>query len=133
MKFVDVYATSESLNILFNLLLERPKSFNISHRKMPTWEEHRKFVASKPYLAWYIIDADPGYVGAIYLSEGREIGVGVFKDHQRKGYARRAIKKLMRLHPGKFYGNVAPDNHGSKTLFQNLGFKHIQSTYETSG
>ena len=43
------------LRFLFKLLKERDPKANISHKKMPTYVEHSKFVLSKPYSKWYII------------------------------------------------------------------------------
>ena len=40
---------------LYDLLLERDPKANISHKKMPTFTEHLKFVKSKPYSKWYVI------------------------------------------------------------------------------
>jgi hypothetical protein len=40
---------------LFNLLKEGSTTENISHKKMPTYNEHKKFVKSKPYSRWYIV------------------------------------------------------------------------------
>ena len=40
---------------LFDLLKERDSYANISHKKMPTFASHVKFLESKPYKKWYII------------------------------------------------------------------------------
>ena len=39
-------------DFLFELLLQRSSKENISHKKMPTYEEHIKFIISKPYYKW---------------------------------------------------------------------------------
>lgn len=130
MTLVDIYE-SRAFHVPFRLLQERRAIANISHRVMPTWEEHHAFVSSRPYEAWYVITGDSGYgAGAIYLSKQREIGVGVFFEYQRQGLARAAILELMRLHPGdRFLANVAPENHASHRLFESLGAKPLQVTY----
>ena len=40
---------------LYELLSERNPNANISHKKLPTYKQHVKFVMSKPYFKWYII------------------------------------------------------------------------------
>ena len=50
--------TNSDARFLYLLLMERDPKTNISHRKMPTYNEHRKFIASKPYKAWYVIKVD---------------------------------------------------------------------------
>lgn len=119
------------VHFLYDLLAERTPEQSISHKMMPTWEEHERFTCSAPYLAWYVIE-DVGYLrGAIYLSKQREIGVGILRKHQRKGYARAAVLELMRLHPGRFLANVNPKNEASRKLWESLGFNLLQVTYQS--
>ena len=46
------------VTFLYELLAERDPVANISHREMPTFDQHRKFVDSRPYKAWYLIHSD---------------------------------------------------------------------------
>jgi RimJ/RimL family protein N-acetyltransferase len=132
MKLRSVYDTPGAYAVLWQLLSERTPNQNISHRQMPTWEEHTKFVQGKPYAAWYLFHAADGQkAGTVYLTHQREIGVGVLKAHQRQGLARQAVTELMRLHPGRFLANINPANHASIALFNSLGFGGpIQITLE---
>jgi RimJ/RimL family protein N-acetyltransferase len=115
---------------LYALLAERTPEQSISHKAMPTMEEHIAFVDSVPYEAWYIVLDDlEDAVGACYLSKQREIGVSIFKAWRGMGYGKWAVQELMRLHPGKFLANVAPTNPVSAHMFARLGFNLIQHTY----
>jgi len=78
----------------------------------------------------YLIEVNNVYVGSIYLTRQREIGIGIFKDRRKKGYAMESIKMLMNKHPGRFLANINPENDPSIKLFEGIGFKHIQNTYE---
>lgn len=134
MQLIDIYNPYlcdfwMAVEFLFQLLKEREPHQSISHKKMPSLEEHVGFVKSKPYRAWYLAYVDNDFVGATYLSKQREIGVSIFKEHQRKGYAEAAIRELMRRHPGEFLANVNPANAASIALFKKLGGIHIQNTY----
>lgn len=132
----SVYAIDEAVSdmfarVLYELLVERKPDENISHKDMPTWEEHKEFIASKPYKAWYVIQsleekARP-FVGAIYLTWSNEIGIGILDIFKRQHYASAAIHAVMEEHPEKFYyANINPDNHKSKDLFKRLGFKYYR-------
>ena len=46
----------EDTQFLYELLKNKDPNSNISHKKMPTYDEHVKFVLSKPYTNWYIIE-----------------------------------------------------------------------------
>ena len=126
---LPVEANGWCLRLLYALLSERTPEQSISHRAMPTWFEHCAFVASKPYLAWYVIRVGNDFVGAIYLTHRHEIGVGIFREQQRRGYARAAVLRLMELYPGKFLANVNPKNEASRKLWESLGFNLLQVTY----
>lgn len=130
MILVDVYEYDGSYEVLFDLLSEREPHVNISHQKMPTWDEHCAFVQSRPYREWYIIDDDGLPVGASYLSKQNEIGVFVFKEERGKGYGSFAIQSLIYRHADEqLFANVAPDNKGSQELFTGVGFELCQYTY----
>jgi RimJ/RimL family protein N-acetyltransferase len=130
MKLQSIYERPDRHELLYRLLAERGEDVNISHKEMPGRDQHIAFVESNPYQAWYFI-CDPEPVGACYLSRLNEIGVFVFAKFQKKGYARAAVKEIIKRHgPGRYLANVSPRNEVSRFLFSGLGFKHIQSTYE---
>ena len=118
---------------LYNLLMERDTRANISHKKMPTYNEHVKFVSSKPYPKWYIILCDVNKAGSIYLTSQNEIGIFIKKSFQNKQIGDIALRKLIQKNPKKRYlANVNPKNKKSICFFKNHGFKLIQYTFELS-
>ncbi len=131
MKLVPVWHEERAVDILYELLKERAPHVNISHRTMPTMEEHKAFVESTPYAAWYLIQVDDDYVGSIYLSRNDEIGVFIFAKYRGKGHGPGAIKMIMELHKrGRYLANINPANSESIRMFRRLGFKKLQLTYE---
>lgn len=131
MNLISIYERPDRALVLHQLLEERGDETNISHKAMPSWDEHVRFVESKPYQAWYFIVDDGQTVGACYLSKQDEIGVFVFKQYQGRGYGPWAIDAIMLKHGKRRYlANVSPRNTKSAEVFRNMGFKHIQNTYE---
>jgi RimJ/RimL family protein N-acetyltransferase len=130
-KLISVYAIEEiSISFLYDLLGERTPSESISHKQMPNYTLHMEFVRSHPYFAWYLIqDDDERFVGSIYLTERREIGIHIRRQHCRKGYGTMALGELMDKHPGKFLANISPENGPSAQFFLENGFHKIQETY----
>ena len=128
---IPIQEVSAGVSILYSLLGERTPDQSISHKSMPSFEEHTKFVESNPYLAWYIIHdkAEGELLGTIYLTYQREIGISIFKHSQGRGVGKKAVSLLMEKHPGVFYANINPKNHASIRFFESLGAKHIQNTY----
>lgn len=129
MRLIDVYSTKESLQILYDLLKEREPFQNISHKSMPTWDEHLAFFSSKPYAHWYLVEHDGEFVGSIYISKQRELGRFLFKKHTGKGLMHEAFKLLHAKHPGKFIGNVAPGNRPAQKQVENEGWNLVQYVY----
>ena len=131
MNLVDVYRTADGKSFLYELLKERTPDVNISHRDLPSWDEHLAFIASKPYTAWYIINERGFHAGAVYLSKNDEVGIFVSQEWQGDGLARKAIEDLMLRHSRpRYLANMNPANKPSHALFSSMGFKHIQNTYE---
>jgi RimJ/RimL family protein N-acetyltransferase len=129
MNLISVYDREEAAGILYDLLSERNLEHSISHKRMPCYEEHVAFIRSEPYAHWYLIE-DAGYLGSIYLTKQREVGLFLFMEHQGKGYGAQAVELLRALHPGRLLANVNPANERSIRFFERLGFEQIQATYE---
>lgn len=116
---------------LYNLLKERNPNMNISHKKMPRYSEHVKFVKSKPYTKWNIIEYGKQKIGSIYLSKNNEIGIFLKKQFQGKNVGQESLVLFMKMNPRKRYlANVSPKNIASQKFFKKNGFKLIQYTYE---
>ena len=116
---------------LYQHLKERNPTANISHKKMPTYAEHVKFVMSRPYSKWYIIIHRNKKIGTIYLTKQNEIGIFIKNKVQGKLIGQRVLKLLMEKNPRKRYlANVSPKNKKSISFFKKNGFKLIQYTFE---
>ena len=134
MEFTSVYELKHAFYafiVLYDLLYERTLEQSISHKKMPTIEEHKEFVASHPYREWHLICIDALIVGAIYLTKNNEIGIGILEHSKGHGYGKQAVKMLIDMHQGeRLLANINPANEASIKMFEGLGFKLIQQTYE---
>lgn len=131
MELVDVYKDPAiAIDVLYRLLKERTPEQSISHRKMPTMEEHIAFVMSRPYRAWYLIQGPiSSPLGSIYLSKQREIGISIFRNIRGMGYGSEALRAMMSEHRGPFYANVSPYNEPSARFFEKHGFTIRQLTF----
>lgn len=133
--FRETMATEEAIQILYELMGERESHQNISHKEMPTMDEHVQFVDSDPYKAWFLIEVPATeliheVVGSIYLTHQNEIGIQLFKQYIGKGYGAEAVNMLMDAFEGPFLMNISPENSDSIRFFEGLGGRHIQNTYK---
>ena len=116
---------------LYKLLSERIPEENISHKKMPTYLQHKKFIKSKPYSYWYIIFSEKNKIGTIYLTNINEIGIHTKKEFQSVKIEKIILKKLFSKHPRtRYLVNINPENKKSIQFFKKNGFKLLQLTYE---
>ena len=116
--------TDDDISFLYELLKERDETINISHKKLPTYEEHSNFVKSNEYDGWYIILIDSKKVGHIWINSESYIGTFIKKEYQKIGFGAEAFKKLRELHKRqKYLGRVNPKNTQSKILLEKFGFE----------
>ena len=133
----DIYqiplSKKEVREILFRWLAEREEISNISHRAMPTWEFHCKYVDSKPHLAWWFImhpELPELPVGHAYVSQQCEIGIQIAREYRGNGFAKAALRHIVdEFHDVRLLANINPANAASIALFAKFGFQHIQNTY----
>ena len=123
--------TKNDTLFLYDLLKNKDPNANISHKKMPSYDEHVKFVMSKPYTNWYIIEYDKKNVGAIYLSKQDEIGISISNDYEYDQIVKPALKLLMKLNQRKRYlANTSPKNVRSQEFLLKNGFTGLEYVYE---
>ncbi len=116
---------------LYGLLKERESNVNISHKKMPTYVQHIKFIESKPYSKWYIIILGNHKIGSAYLSKQNEIGIFITKNMHAKKLGTTALNILIKKNRRKRYlANINPKNKKSISFFKKNGFELIQHTFE---
>lgn len=136
---IPVDGNQDAPGILYELLAERPERAWISHKAMPTREEHEAFVADHPFLRWYLIENAGVIVGSIEVTDRNEIGVAIFERYKRKGFAYLALTKFMATHTPlpaipavrnpHWLANIAADNEDGKDFFSRMGFSPLQETW----
>lgn len=133
---VSIYDTQEPeksfyYKELYALLNERRPEESISHKIMPTRQEHNVFCDSKPYKEWFVIqNSVHQVVGTLYVTNRNEIGISIFVQFRGQKYASSALYNLLEYYPNEtFFANVNPENEKSIDLFTKFGFSYIQNTY----
>ena len=122
--------TIDDAKFLFDLLKQREGIVNISHKSLPTWEEHVEYIKNNTYQSWEIIWVDNARIGDIYLTDRDEIGIFLDKKFQSNGYGSIAITEFMKKNGKKRYlANINPTNYKSIQFFGKHGFIHFQNTY----
>ena len=107
------HVSKSDYEFLYDLLAERNPISNISHKTMPSFKTHQKFVSSKPYKKWYIVKLSQESIGSLYLSYQNEIGLFLKKQYNNVEIA-----------------NINPKNKKLINFYKNFGFSLLQKTFK---
>ena len=128
-------ANEKEIAFLHKLLLSR--KFYISHRKLPSLEDHRVFVLNHPYRNWSLVLCDKTTIGSVYSGFDNSVGISLFPEFLM--YRRSVIKKFLEDFvplPGRpsmvrdeFIFNVAVDDLKYQEDLSKCGAIQIQHTY----
>jgi hypothetical protein len=119
------------IKFLYILLKARNPKTNISHREMPDFDHHKKFVLSKPYSKWYIIYYKLIKIGSVYISKQNEIGINLKKQHDLESIKKRVLNEIVSTDLNtNYFVNVSPKNKKGVKFFEKNGWKLIQKTFE---
>lgn len=122
--------TKSDFRFLYDLLSYRKPTENISHKKIPTYRMHEKFIKSKPYSKWYIINFNNQKIGSVYLSKMNEIGIHL-KDKKYENQFGQIISIIKKKNPrSRYLININPKNKAFRKIIEKNNFKLIQHTYE---
>jgi hypothetical protein len=133
--FEKVRTTDKHVDALYALLKWRKHT--ISHRKMPSRQAHRKFIANHPYRVWYLVKAGDEYVGSIYLLDNNCIGVNIagadawlIPDAIEYVLTRhKPLPAVKSVRAADFHVNLAPSNRELKSALKKMGATLLQTTY----
>lgn len=134
--FENIEKVGNYTDILYALLINR--RLNISHCKVPSYEEHSAFVENHPYRYWYLIKKSNDFIGSIYISFENTIGLSI--NENNSDIATAAINFILLNYkplPGiksvrneNFCINTHPDNLWLQGVLKNIfNANHIQNTF----
>ena len=129
---IELKTTRKSdIDFLYEILSERSSIENISHKEMPSYRKHVKFVLSKPYKKWYVIYYKKQKFGSIYLTNLNEIGIHFKKNRIPDSLIIKCLDLLISKNREKlFLINISPKNKKLLKIIKKNKFKLIQYTYE---
>ena len=133
LKFDSVRPDDNQIRVLYKLLETR--KYNISHREIPSYDEHTLFVKAEPYRAWYIILYREKPIGSVYLTEDNSVGLNIEEEQieQVLSGVMNFIRERHKPNPGlkslrcdRFSVNVSPSNKTLIRAMEKSGAEVIQ-------
>ena len=137
LELIKVKKSNSHALILYKILKNRDTKFSISHKSIPTLEEHIKFVISNPYRYWFIIKRSRIVLGSVYITTSNEVSISLLKN-SKKNFSDILNLIIQNITPlpaivsrrnEKFILNLSPNNKFYIKLLNNIGAQKIQETY----
>jgi hypothetical protein len=137
-ELIKVDYSSSHINLLFDVLKNRPSNINISHNKLPSYQKHKKFVNSKPYRYWFLIFSSNRLIGSVFITRLNEISIKLKKNNSLfyKETLNLLIENLKPLigipskRSSNFLINVSYKDKSLISLLKKMKLKKIQETYK---
>jgi len=133
--FEKIIPTEKQFEKLYFLLKNR--KYSVSHNKLPSITEHRKFVIENPYLEWYLFYRDKNLLGTFYLQSDNSIGINLNKP--KKDDLLEIIKyvkinynplpPIKSLRRREFFLNVAAENLDLIRILKKLDKTEVQRSF----
>tara|TARA_B100000212_G_scaffold330565_1_gene296922 strand:- start:217 stop:687 length:471 start_codon:yes stop_codon:yes gene_type:complete len=116
----------------------RKREFNISHKNLPTYQNHIKFVENNPYRKWFLISFHFEIIGSIYILYDNGIGIDLpKKDYKIIGEILKIVflkikplKAVPSIRTSNFHINVASKNNSMHKFIIDSGGVLKQHSFE---
>ena len=135
-EFEKVEGTDNHCRILFELLKER--KYNISHNKLPDFQDHKRFVYNHPYISWFIVKRNSEFLGSFYIKSDNSIGLNLIVhsqeivekiiDYIKNNF--KPSKAFPSLVPSYFYLNISSQNFELKAILEKMKINTLQVSYK---
>ena len=134
--FELVTNTSDQIENLYQLLMDR--NFSISHKNLPSYSDHEKFVKSAPYRFWYLVGYSDKLVGSFYLKWDNSIGINLNETDKNLvnkiiSYVKASLQPMPEVPsftPNYFYLNVSANNQNLIDIIEELGEERLRVSYK---
>ncbi len=131
----EITNSEDHISETYRLLKLRTSS--ISHKKEPTFEEHKNFVINHPYRFWFLVKSSKEYIGSVYLKHDNSIGLNIIDGFSNltKEVLQKVVNSFEPLPPSKsmrnshFIVNVAIENISLAESLKEFGGLEIQRTF----
>ena len=134
--FETITGSDQQIDMLYNQLKNR--KYDISHKFLPPFEDHIKFVKNHPYRYWMMILKDGFPIGTFYIQADNSIGLNISEPFPRLilevlAYIREKftpLKEVKSKIPPYFFFNVPYNNEKLRELLIHAGSVPIQISYK---
>ena len=132
----NIIPTELQIKELYSQLQRR--LYQISHKSMPPFEMHERFVKNNPYRAWFIIEIDNEFIGNVYIQFDNSVGLNC-EDKITSGQIQKILdiigskfqplEAINSIRRDGFFLNVSSANLSLQRKLNSLSLMEIQRSY----
>ena len=138
MKFIEINNAINKSNLNFLYKLLKSREYCISHKELPSFEEHSNFIKNHPYHKWFIVVNLSNLIGSLYIHKDNSIGLDILKEYEilipnvlsflEKRY--KPLPYIKSVRSKNFFLNLSPQNKRVQDLLISSGYEISQVSYE---
>lgn len=133
--FEPIIPDQSQIEQLYELLKQR--QYRISHKALPSFDEHEAFVSAHPYRAWFIVRKNDTLRGSFYLHKDNSIGLNLTEqDSKIVGAIFDFITENFKPEPAvasfvaaSFFVNLSCENTELQNILSEQGLIPLQISY----
>lgn len=132
LKRLSIPVCPKEAQFLYTLLQQRRDS--ISHKQVPSYDEHIAFIENHPYRDWFLIFLRDAPIGSLYLGLDNSVGLHFTEGHDV--YLKSTISMMENLlkplpplksiRSESFFFNIPPGNRRLRRLLESCGYYPTQ-------
>ena len=133
---IDMALNSSKEKFLYELLSER--NLSISHKKLPSYEEHLNFIKNNPYYKWVIVKQNKILIGSIYINKNNSVSIKLKNkySHQLEHVLNKfedtfsPQSEIKSYRKEQFFFNVNPNDQLMIKVLESKNYKISQISYQ---
>ena len=134
---IEVEPIPKHINFLYALLKFREQKESISHYKLPSLKNHKKFVLNSPYRYWFLIKEKEMLIGATYISKTNTLGLHLLNINHSVVESVllfileriKPLKPIPSIRNELFTINLNNNSNSLANIIRKIGGLKIQETY----
>lgn len=134
--FEHIIPTTAQIETLYEQLKSR--DYSISHKTIPTFSEHARFVKHHPYREWFILKTANTTLGNVYIQFDNSVGVNCntsiksdeiryILDYVCSSYD--PMPAIPSVRSENFFLRVALKNKLLQQKLKNIGLEEVERTF----
>ena len=132
----SVVPNDSQTQVLYELL--KARKHTISHRVLPSYDDHANFVLHNPYRHWFLIQFDGMVIGSVYVQYDNSVGISLREPAMSDSLALvvsslknkvKPLEPVASVRYKDFFFNVPASDTNYQNCLEELGYIQSQISF----